>query len=447
MSAYKIFNHLYKIENIKEHYEKEFSKKSSIGLDRVSIYKFESQLDENIRIINKKVFSNSYKFTRYKQLLISKGENKIPRSISIPTIRDKLTLSILNKLLFEVYEKDAITRMPHSIINDIKKIVVEKKEQKNYKYDVFIKLDIKSYYKSINHDLLNKKLKKRIRKKEILNLIFSAITTPSISLPITNFGEIKRKNKGVPEGISISNSLANIYLCDIDKKYKLIDNIKYFRYVDDILILCKFNDKEIIYQNIKEDLKKLKLEINDKENVGKLSSGFEYLGYEINEKQVTVRKSSVLKIEQSIENLFADYKKSKEKNKKLLEWKLNLKITGFIINNNKYGWLFFFSQIDDKKLLYKLDWLVNKLCKRYGLDNKLDLKKFKRTKNEIDFKLHNSNYILNFDMFSIKNKSDILVEIYQQDIGELTEKQIKIEFNKIINREIKDIERDIQSFS
>ena len=53
-----------------------------------------------------------------------------------------------------------------------------------YKYDSFIKLDIKSYYKSIDHDLLKKKLKRKIRKKEIIDLIFLAITTPSISLPI-----------------------------------------------------------------------------------------------------------------------------------------------------------------------------------------------------------------------------------------------------------------------
>ena len=447
MSAYKYFNSLYNVEYIYIHYEEKIKNNASTGLDKISARKFENHLDENIKIINKKVFSNSYKFTKYKQLLISKGEDKVPRSISIPTVRDKLTLSILNKLLFNVYENDAITKMPHSIINEIKKSIYQKYKINCYKYDSFIKLDIKSYYKSINHDLLKKKLRRKIRKKEIIDLIFSAITTPSVSLPIRNRSPIKRKTQGVPEGLSISNALANIYLCDIDDKYNSIDNIRYFRYVDDILILCNSDCIDSIYKDIKYDLKCIDLEVNNKEDKGSLNTGFEYLGYKINVNEITVRDSSVLKIEQSIEKLFIDYIRSKDKNIRLLEWKLNLKITGFISDNNKYGWLFFFSQIDDKILLSKLDWLINKFCKRYNLENSLSLKRFKRTKYEIDFRLHSTNYIFNFDKYDIEDKSNILTRIYNQDTSELTENQILIEFEKIIYREIRDIEKDIQPFS
>lgn len=448
MSAYKYFNSLYTIEHIKEHYEEKIKNNASTGLDKVSNRKFETQLDENIRIINKKVISNSYKFTKYKQMLISKGENKVPRSISIPTVRDKLTLSILNKLLFEVYGNDAITKMPHSVIHEIKTVMSQKDNSNRYEYDSFIKLDINSYYKSINHDLLKKKLKRKIRKKEIIDLIFSAITTPSISLPIRNLSSIQNKAQGVPEGLSISNALANIYLCDIDEKYLSKDNIKYFRYVDDILILCKSNYADIIYKDIKSDFECIKLKVNNnKEDTGYLFEGFEYLGYKLNLNMTTVRDSSILKIEQSIEKLFTDYMRSKDKNIKLLEWKLNLKITGFISNNNKYGWLFFFSQIDDLILLSKLDWLVNKFCKRYNLNNSLNLKRFKRTKYDIDFRLHTTNYIPNFDKCTIEDKSDILNRIYNQNISELTENQLLIEFDKIMYREIRDIEKDIQAFS
>ena len=134
MSAYKYFKYLYSIEHIKEHYEEKIKNNASTGLDKVSARKFDSQLDENIKIINKKVIYNSYKFTKYKQLLISKGEGKVPRSISIPTVRDKLTLSILNELLFKVYEEDAITKMPHSIIHEIK-ISISQNDNNYYKYE------------------------------------------------------------------------------------------------------------------------------------------------------------------------------------------------------------------------------------------------------------------------------------------------------------------------
>src|SRR5699024_10735993 len=124
---------------------------------------------------------------------------------------------------------------------------------------------------------------------------------------------------------------------DIDKKYISKYGIRYFRYVDDIVILCKYEYINAIYEEIKSDLKYMELEVNDtKKDIGTIIDGFEYLGYKLNSNIITVRESNVLKIEQSIEKLFTDYMRSKDKNIKLLEWKLNLRITGFINNNNKY---------------------------------------------------------------------------------------------------------------
>ena len=65
--------------------------------------------------------------------------------------------------------------------------------------------------------------------------------------------------------------------------------------------------------------------------------------------KVSVRKSSILKLEQSMEDLFGEVKKE---NIKYLKWKLNLKITGFILEKQKYGWMFFYSQITDVNLLF-----------------------------------------------------------------------------------------------
>ena len=55
---------------------------------------------------------------------------------------------------------------------------------------MFIKLDIKSFYASINQDKLVRKIKQRIRKPEILHLIESAIQTESLLIPVK---EIKKK--------------------------------------------------------------------------------------------------------------------------------------------------------------------------------------------------------------------------------------------------------------
>lgn len=104
-----------------EHYEEKVKDKPSVGLDKVSPRKFEQNLDENIEIIIRKSMNGSYHFTRYKQLLFTKGPTKPPRAICVPTLRDKLTASALNELLVGVYGDKCKTIMPQLVIDDITK--------------------------------------------------------------------------------------------------------------------------------------------------------------------------------------------------------------------------------------------------------------------------------------------------------------------------------------
>ena len=309
---------------------------------------------------------------------------------------------------------------------------------------MFIKLDIKSFYASINQDKLVRKVKHRIRKPEILHLIESAIQTESLLIPIKEIKKKEARTLGIPEGLPISNALANIYLFDLDEKYRSNTNIKYWRFVDDILILLNKKDFSKIKKDIVDDIEKLKLSFNDKADEGKITDGFEYLGYRISSDLISVRKSSILKIEQSIQELFGAVK---DDNLKYIEWKLNNKITGFILDTNKYGWLFFYSQITDLNLLFHLDDLVQKFVVRYKLTGKIKCKKFVRAYHEMRQALHETKYIPNFDDYSIEQKREILVAVYGEEAYSWNEKIVIQRFNLIMSREIRDIERDIENFS
>ena len=167
-------------------------------------------------------------------------------------------------------------------------------------------------------------------------------------------------------------------------------------------------------------------------------------GYVLNDSEVTVRKSSILKIEQSIEELFRTIKKE---NIEYLQWKLNLKITGFIIERHKYGWLFFYSQITDLSLLFHLDDVVQKLIKRYKLEGEIKVKRFVRTYAEMHMALHETKYIPNLDDLGLDDKKAILSDIYQIDLSDKDERFVEIQFHRIMKREIRDIEKDIENIS
>ena len=405
-------------------------------MDRITPKKFEENLEDNIEIVIRKVNNDSYHFTRYKQLLFVKSASKPPRSVCVPTLRDKLTISSLNELINGVYGNDCKTQMPQIIIDDIIKKVNS--------YEYFIKLDIKGFYAAISQEKLLVKLKRKIRKKEIINLIEKAIKTASISYPVKDTIPRVERKRGIPEGLPISNALANIYMMDLDKKYSGKDNISYYRYVDDILILVNKNDFDSVKKEIAGDIEKLKLEFNEKKDEGFVEQGFEYLGYRINSWMVTVRRSGVLKIEQSIEDLFRAIRNN---NIKYIQWKINLKITGFILEKKKYGWLFFYSQITDLTLLFHLDDVVRKLIERYGLNGKIKIKRFVRTYAEMHKALHVTRYIPNLDDLTVDKKRTLLSEIYNIDLTGKSDDILEIFFRKIMKREIRDIEKDIQNIS
>ena len=128
--------------------------------------------------------NGSYHFTRYKQLLFTKGTDKLPRAICVPTLRDKLTASVLNELLVGVYGDKCKTMMPQLVIDDITKKIPM--------YTHFIKLDVKLFYRSINQDKLIKIIKRKIRKIEIISLIWNSIRTEALLCPIR---EKKKREK------------------------------------------------------------------------------------------------------------------------------------------------------------------------------------------------------------------------------------------------------------
>ena len=90
------------------------------------------------------------------------------------------------------------------------------------------------------------------------------------------------------------------------------------------------------------------------------------------------------RFETSIVRLLTTYKyrskftkelNDEKRNLEILEWRINLRITGCIFNNTKRGWIFYYSQITDLKVLYKLDSTIKSLIKRFNLEGKLKIKK------------------------------------------------------------------------
>ncbi|MBE9526575.1 MAG: RNA-dependent DNA polymerase [Proteobacteria bacterium] len=441
MTVREQFEHHFSEENLKAIYQSHIILSNATGIDNLSQKAFWPIIDEQVSIISNKVLAGSYKFTKYKLKLISKGRNKFPREISIPTIRDRIALRALCNFLFERYKDTINFELPQNMIRNAKTKI------QSGMHNGFIKLDVSNFYPTIRHQELLKRLRRKIRNPEIIEFIELAIKTPTVlkSLPSD-----KNTAIGIPQGLSISNILATIYLLNIDKQLSSNSKIAYYRYVDDVFILCDYGLILDTSSEVIKKFKKLGLKIHDpiespeKSILGKIGETFDYLGYKFEGDLVSPRDGAIEKLKESLVSIFTSYKHSLTMDVGFLLWRLNLRITGCVFQNKSKGWAFFFSEINNETILHNLDRHVKRLAERF--DVSITPKRFVRTYYEIKHSKYETNYIPNFDTYSLDQMKDMLNTYFGLNVGFLKDEEIEYEFKKRIDKQVKDLLTDVQDF-
>ncbi|WP_415922917.1 hypothetical protein [Vibrio navarrensis] len=176
------------------------------------------------------------------------------------------------------------------------------------------------------------------------------------------------------------------------------------------------------------------MKVPEKSKIDSLANGFDYLGYQFTNEHISARSGSIEKLKASLAGIFTSYKHSKNKSLKILEWRLNLRITGCVFEKKCKGWQFFFAEINDEKLLHRLDHYVLRLCKRFGVEIKP--KKFVRTFKEISHNKYNTSYVPNFDQYDIPEMKEVLVQYFSFDLTNMADEEIRYHFHKKIGSQV-----------
>ena len=140
-----------------------------------------------------------------------------------------------------------------------------KKCKIKYKSYYILKCDISKFFASIDHDILKQKLRRRIKDKDALKIVFDIIDS---------------NLKGLYIGSMTSQILAIFYLNDLDHFIKETLKIKYYvRYQDDFLLFHHNKDYlNYCLKEIKAFLTKENLSLNRKTRIYKNTNNFLYLG-------------------------------------------------------------------------------------------------------------------------------------------------------------------------
>ncbi len=457
-----IFDEYFSEDSLKKVFIDKYSRASSKGLDRLSGQEFKNRnYEEVLRVASSKCRHGTYRFSPYLEVLKIKKRDKFPRVISLPSIRDRVVLYQLNKYLAtECFSSDVIGGFARQHISRI----VDDLGGEGCLEGIYIyRTDIKSFYDSVCWHELLKILPRHISCERAVRLVLHAIMTPTIPVG-TRRSEYKsyRPRKGIPQGLSISNILASIYMKGVDGEMEKL-GVGYYRYVDDVFVYGEKQGVERARQKFEKMLSDIGLNLysdgSEKSSFQKAVDAFEYLGYRFSlPALVSVRESSKERFLRSVVAMFSDYTRHKERRlreysylneervRNIFLLELNDKITGAISSNRLYGWIPYYYKINDMKLLCDIDRVVERLFKRlpdFGGKPPKGLKKVRRAYFEVKYSAQRG-YIRNYDKVnSREGRLKFLVE--RGLIGpleELTDEQIDSRFESYVKGRLQHMSRD-----
>jgi len=294
------------------------------------VIKFGKDLIKNLLNLQKELIEQTYSPLPLKTFILRDPKT---RKISKSAFRDRIIHHALHNIIEPIFDKTfiydscanrkgkgnlfALTRFCRFVrkISGNGVVFENKFGDNNFVYGYCFKADIKHYFNEVNHEILIRIIKKKIRDRKVIWLIEQILSnTPRGGGEGCEIG-----NKGMPLGNLTSQFFANVYLNELDYFVKHALKAKYYiRYVDDFVIL---------YSG-KEQLEKWKMEINDflntnlklelhpdKSRIIPISKGIDFVGFRNFYYFKLLRK-------RNIQNMFCrigKYKKGRVSKEKLLD--------------------------------------------------------------------------------------------------------------------------------
>ncbi|NDV93507.1 reverse transcriptase [Dysgonomonas sp. 521] len=242
------------------------------------VKQFESNLIENMQMIQDDLINGTYTISEYDVFTITDPKERIIYRLPF---RDRVVQHTIMNILEPIWASVFIShtyscikgRGIHGALKHIKR---DLKDSENTSY--CLKMDIRKFYPSIDHEVMKLIVRKKIKDARLLNLLDDIIN----SAP------------GLPIGNYLSQFLANLYLSYFDHWLKEEKQVKYYyRYADDMVILS--DDKNYLHDLQIEIGKylndRLKLELKDNFQVFPVTArGIDFVGYVFYHTHTRLRK-------------------------------------------------------------------------------------------------------------------------------------------------------------
>lgn len=249
-------------------------------LDQPGVIRHDRNRDNNLQYLNEMLKNKTFRTSEYTTFTIFEPKERV--IFRLPYFPDRIVhhavMNVLEPIFVSTFTADTYScikkRGIHAAANAVKGALRDTDGT-----TVCLKLDIKKFYPSVDHDILKQLLRKKIKDQELLWLLDGIIDSA----------------EGLPIGNYLSQYFANFYLTYFDHWIKEVKGVKYyFRYADDMVILS--DNKPYLHQLLAEIRtyldEKLKLTVKDNYQVFPVDArGIDFVGYVFRHTHTLLRKS------------------------------------------------------------------------------------------------------------------------------------------------------------
>ena len=297
-------------------------------------------------ILTTKIFKTSEYF------VFTKTDSGKPRKIyRLPYFPDRIVHHCIMQVLEPIWKKIFISDT-YSSIKDrgihkgVKRVKQALTNIANTQY--CLKLDIRKFYPSINHEILKSIIRKKIKDDDVLFLL----------------DEIIDSAEGVPIGNYLSQYFGNLYLTYFDHWLKETKQCKYyFRYCDDMILLhASKRYLSLLKEEIEDYLSdNLKLTLKSNWQIFPVDArGIDFLGYRFFHDYTLLRKSIAIKFKQRIRYIKTHW---------------TTLVPSEIINSimSYYGWLGYANcnNLTKEYIDEDICQILDNVCRKEGINNPL----------------------------------------------------------------------------
>lgn len=210
--------------------------KGAAGVDGVTIELFEQDLKNNLFKLWNRMSSGSYFPPPVKAVDIPKAGGGGVRTLGVPTVADRIAQTVaamqLERAVEPIFHPDSYGYRPGRSALD----AVGRCRERCWRNDWVIDLDIRAFFDSVDHSLMLKAVERHTDQKWVLLYVNRWLTAPLQQQD----GTLTARDRGTPQGSSISPVLANLYLHYAMDMWLVreFSAVTFERYCDDAVIHC-----------------------------------------------------------------------------------------------------------------------------------------------------------------------------------------------------------------